>query len=469
MRMIGWLIATASLLPEVALAQTFATDWDGVKVFDGVAEETMPVSMAMKQWNSTGDVFLLTEIRRQEEGDVEKDLLMSHKTCSLGDGCATVSDISDDTLSTVYLNNTQLLPSMAVTQVAGERQLHVVRKHRVDGDCDDDLTLYYNEIGDDTDVEAADLSEEVWSTDGGWVSQYDVKTITDTSCDRFGTSYTKYVPSTKAVSCFTWDAERGTAGKCTVYCGQRLVSGSGSWSNTAVDGGGNHNDHAVWTYLGDAGPVDSHMAIVHRDDLTNIDVDFVEADITAVDTVRFPLSVAPDPVMDVGDYPWIVRNANSTLFSTWHEKPATGNSHLARFIGCTTDDFCDDISHWSGDGTGVPQTIWEQNHLQHVEIAVEGTRQFVIFSADSAAAGAKQMRVYFTWRCEVTDSWEEPVAIFTPATAAWDSMLDFGRPHLVLNRSDDMIHVAFWEQSTDGDSATDGNAWWAYRSYPSCT
>jgi hypothetical protein len=48
-------------------------------------------------------------------------------------------------------------------------------------------------------------------------------------------------------------------------------------------------------------------------------------------------------------------------------------------------------------------------------------------------------------------------------------MLDFGRPHMVLNRSDDMIHVAFWEQSEDAEDATDGNAWWAYRSYPSCS
>jgi hypothetical protein len=81
------------------------------------------------------------------------------------------------------------------------------------------------------------------------------------------------------------------------------------------------------------------------------------------------------------------------------------------------------------------------------------------------------MRVYFTHRCNSTVPWETPEILFEPADASWHSMLDFGRPHLVLNRGDAVVHVVFHEQNYDGpvlDLLRDGNVWWARRPFPTC-
>jgi hypothetical protein len=457
-------------------AEVFADDWEGELIFDGTTDVEIPVAAAVRQWSPEGEVFVLFETRRDDAGDWRRDLAISHNTCSIGDECATATvDTSPDAITDAHLADVQLLPSMAIAQYDGERFLHVVRKNRDVDSCDSDGVSYEEETVGSDDYVATGAAEEVWTTDGrGWFAQHVIETVSSSVCDRIGSSFTKFVPSTKAATCYTFDPI-DSAGTCRVRCGERPVSSS--WSMASIDNDGDSNDHAVWTYLGAAGHVDADQGVALRADLKEINLRYIDTSVTTFGSVEMQRSESPDTETDKADYPWIVRNSGNTLFTTWHEKQDSGEADsLARFYGCTSASDCTDsgalAEQWYGDDWGVPTTIAEGRKIQHVEIAVEGVRQFVIYGADTGGAGDDFMRVYFTWRCDGTEAWETPVKLFEPNVEDWDTMLDFGRPHLVLNRSDDMVHVVFHEQNEDTSDLSDvhdGNVWWLHRPYPSCS
>ena len=82
-----------------------------------------------------------------------------------------------------------------------------------------------------------------------------------------------------------------------------------------------------------------------------------------------------------------------------------------------------------------------------------------------------KLRVKFSERCG-TGSWSTPEVIRTGSGS--DQIIEFGRPNVVLNREEHLVHVLFVEldaysTSDDLQSVTkDGDVWWYWKGYTPC-
>jgi len=133
-----------------------------------------------------------------------------------------------------------------------------------------------------------------------------------------------------------------------------------------------------------------------------------------------------------------------------------------------------DCSDW--DSPGDPNDDWQESYIvedkfgaSHVEHVVDvgAQREFVAFYFNGGSAGAPKQRVLVGSRC-LHDDWEFDLPR-TPDTGTDDQVLNYGTPSLVLDRVEEVVHIAFIEadefDDQHADPEQDGQIYWMRANY----
>jgi hypothetical protein len=128
-----------------------------------------------------------------------------------------------------------------------------------------------------------------------------------------------------------------------------------------------------------------------------------------------------------------------------------GDGDLLDYRTCTksSNSDCLDTADW--DHEELP------NDADEAAIVADGERLFIVFSEDGVVKTATKCVGATSW----TFNTPRP-----PGTKA--QMLYSGKPYAVVNKHDNVLHIAFVENSSGLQNEGDGEAWWLRRSYTDC-
>jgi hypothetical protein len=426
------------VIPLLMTAMTASAQWYTTKIEDDPTG-TAVVGVAIRQWGPTDEVFFAVETRDTSSG--EHDLHMEQWDC-LNAACSSVSPSDGpDELFDNLLHDQYMHPSMAIMRESASdpRVLTVATRDRKRTTCDGniyELAGYLDRVAIYLDV-----NSQEWDTSSGTMTGDYAVRLSDTSddvCENATRTFTKYEKNTKDVHvAYDWnespDVYMGNDPvdyPQEVYIANRAVSSS-SQTQTLV-----HRDfgEVLWR---------SRPTFAFDDNADRIAA-FHEPNYTVVDFV------------DESD-PWNTDVAFSLPVTsrTWPSISTRGDRidlvDSEGYATCTMSGTvdCRDDADWSDEELGVGDDA---------QIVSDGDKLFILTGSGET--------IQIKTKCVGDTSWSTT----TPKTpTGGNKQLAYsGRPSIVLNRQDNVLHVAFVENTTGELNEDDGEAWWARRSYSDC-
>jgi len=438
-----------------------------------------PIGAAVRNWGPGldatlphGQMFIAFEEVEPGVGGVPTRNNSNLRWYSCDDAaCTTATQQSDDYLG--YIDHQNLVHlSMAIQRSApGELELAVTRRDHngSDLDCDNDGT-------DDSGY--ADLAADQWDTTGGLaghthVGQRDFGANLGVCIDH-GVNLARF-ENGEPYACYTRTELGMVSDDQDVACNTQSFPAVSPWPNEVNhSGASDKEDHPGFEHY-DGGKL--ALARVQRSGAQGVNIQ-----------AEFPDESAPDVEVDFNgtrvDHPDVIVS-NGKLRMVWREN--VGGSATIHYAMCDFhNDDCWDDADWhldpdlDGDGDDDPVadslTGWNYD-ADAPEIEGDGNHLFVLYHYDTLEGGGTisnptEYRVVLAERCPGGD-WVREI-VRTPTNTDWDQTNLFGRPSLVLDRANDVVHVVFAEldEFTGGYGgiapATDSDLWWYRRDYGAC-
>ena len=472
--MVGLFVLSLALTPAEARA-----DWPhGTQVYTA-SGDLQAFGTGLRNWGPTDDVFVAVEVADEVNAalyafDVSTDLYRYE--CSDNDGCATVT--LQNTLgvgSSIYDQLTQT--SLAIRKKTAQPvEVLAVLRQKIEDDCDGDSVTYLADPSDE--VANLDLGARLFSTTAGEIRSWEVRANDPVTGDCFdqGVSYARFgpAPDRTPTACFSsefpsayapWYYDRVA---CNDADGAGTTPGS-VWSNYEYMHTASYvaEDHPSFDFYSSNG--ERAVSGTHRSATQAIRVHFPDETAPPSEPiVSFP---ATDEKVDFSD----VLDHAGKLHMVWADDHLDYANSTVRYQVCdyssTVD--CTDASEWlTTDEIVADSTSGYNDKARGVAVAMDGDRQFVVWSHDASGVGTDKWRVVVASRC-VGGSWgyEE---VRSSAGVLKDQFTLNGRPSIVLNRGENIAHVAFIEAEKFGGSYGDiasnenGTAWWYRDSYVDC-
>ncbi|MFT4622698.1 MAG: hypothetical protein ACI8PZ_001354 [Myxococcota bacterium] len=251
---------------------------------------------------------------------------------------------------------------------------------------------------------------------------------------------------------------------CDIACGSRPHGGA--WSTSILPNlGDNNQDHLWFQFVPNAEPSVNDRVVAHHMEDPGTEVHSIRS--RFIDRVGEP-SVFMDPVLHLNNkvnWPSNERTTDGLLAQVWREWPVSGTDpSLLRYAKCDLlADDCEDPASW------VVSTLHgPARSVQHPEIMSDGALQVIAFS-DDPTLGPGEDRVRVMHSCDSGDTWTAPITVFAPALSGHTVGMEYGRPHIVLDRTNQRIHVAVVSSDTAKiEESTTGGVFWVTRPYPAC-
>ena len=437
---------------SLVASPAWALDWHH-NVFSYASTDQQARGVSIRQWGPQGRVFLFTHLN----GDtiptgLEQSAEAEEWACLPAGGgfdyCENIllqnHEVVGPTSTGVHL----LHPAAAVRhQGGGDLELtlsRVVKDYAVtcptdaNGNEQWDLVSYLfepdhsgaNDITDEHPIQAAFATAEC--ADHG---------ITELA-------YDGAVPH----ACYT----RFLGGEEFIECNEDDGTGVGEWANAQaldheedlVAGWSSEEDHPSFVTSPNGRIVAGHR---HNYDPAgpepqNIEVTFPSSDNVYLDTWTLQRKNFPNASRNYDDY-----LGKYVLRVVW-EFDQGANAQL-RYGSCHTG--CDDLANWTLEI--ITSSHRDAERVHHAVDKVRN-REFVVFAYDSQTPGfGVTNRVVMGTRClgDAASMWAFEEVRPTPPHLSDDQKLNYGRPALSLDRTNQMVMVAFVEAS----SWDNGNAW----------
>lgn len=447
-------------------------DWPiATLVYSGDDAGGIPTGAAIRSWGPTDRVYILFE--RVTEDDNDSDALLHEYACSDNDDCATASIVTLRGVGDAIGPLPNLLhPSLGVHLKAAEGpdpvELVMALRQKLVADCDGDS------VANDAD-EPFNLDQYAarWTSNNLGVEHTVEANDGAGTCIDHGRSRARFLGET-AHLCVTQSTVPGA------QSGDRMVcddddSATTTWVNEVVmnDGAvpGNFEDHGSFDFYG---PNDDRVVAAH----------FGGNGMTTPDQIRvhFPdAGTAPpnEPMVTfdaTGTADWAnhpsVLTADGMLHLVWDDD--TGDDAQILYSSCdfsaTVDCTGDD---WTAPTVVAGVSTGFNRDARFPQIAVHGDKQFVMYQYDADGGVGVKMRVVVTERCG-TGGWSPSIVRSPPQNELTrDQSVEVGYPGLVLNRDEQIAHVAFvdlddFAGDAQFDTASEGKLWWYRKGYDLC-
>jgi hypothetical protein len=166
-----WLLGTALLaLAPPARAQSCSSGvgWISRPVFTGSAGSDIPVSVALRAWGPTDEVFLVYERRFPTQTDMPHKLYLTGYQCpdSVCASNALVPYLPQQVSSTIY-HDQYAHPAVAIDVSSGNvRKVSILYRDRATTGCDGDNVAFLDELPSDPEAKRLDLVEAEWYSNG---------------------------------------------------------------------------------------------------------------------------------------------------------------------------------------------------------------------------------------------------------------------------------------------------------------
>jgi hypothetical protein len=433
-----------------------------------------PLGVSVRQWGPTSDVFVFFHGTREMTvgGQTYNRQAgrLKHYTCDPAGGgydyCETATLDNDDQIGPFSRGNHLLHPAMAIKGISGGRELRLSRAEFDYGGAN--CPVYSGGQGQ-PDQEQWDLVAYKWNTTNGSISDQAIEAaFSANECTDFGITELAFDGSGTARAYYT---HGDPATHDAVHCNEEATGST--WNNVihyeALGGLFYDADHPSFVLDG-GDPIVVH----HETNGTAHAISFRPADPLATDFSFDNSSVSTFRK----DHPRMVKSTDGLRVVYMFAEDAN-----ARLMYRWCDDLSGDCDDYTADPTNTGNDDWyeevvtgdtDHHDVNYPEIRVDygERREFVAFSYDAnGTLPGQHRRVAVGTRCiGAGNSWSffEPR---TPPSSTWDQVLHYGRPSLVLDKNNDMLHLVFveaeeWETLTpDYDSGGVGDVYWARASY----
>jgi hypothetical protein len=445
--------------PGAARAQ--ALTWHVTHVAnDAAGAGESPAGVAMRQWGPSGDVFLLWHGALPFGPRAAARL--GHFSCDAappgGHWCETVTELAREQMGNLSYGQHLLHPAMAIRSLPSSNHLELLLTH----------TEYDYGGASCAPVgssERWDLVSHLWNTDVGTTRTQAVEAAWVAGlCSDYGVTEVKFDQQGVGRACYT---NPDPVSDETVHCNEQ---GTG----------------AEWGYVEQLDPIDPSMdeadhpsfvmhggrpTVVHHEGTSAEDwISFRPGRSGASDFVFDDASVAAFRK----DHPVVIETQDE-LRVVYQFGDGT-NAHIM-YKWC--DDLTGDCDDYSPDPTNSNNDDWHEeivtdshDDAAHAEVMVDWgeQREFVAFTYDSNHP-YQHRRVVLATRCIGQDNpwtFHEPRQ---PPVTRYDQALNYGRPSMVLDRVNDVVHIAFAEaEEWHGNSPSysmgqGGELYWVRASY----
>jgi hypothetical protein len=406
------------------LVSAALADWPDQTLLAAPAGDEVLFAAAVRQWPSSGDVFVALEWA--DTVSLTSRMELRWHRCD-PPACAAPALLSAVGVGQPGSIEESLHASLSVdaTHAApGEVPLLVALRQDADEDCDGDGVL------DPAGETALDVVAYRWSTADGLGAE---PSIVASGCDDRGLQRTERVGS-EWLSCFTTRRDTGDLLSCA-----GAASPQQGWT-APVDLAGAPEDHPSLAVHGGERVIAGSLRPAGQ----------------ANDQIRihFPDRV-PEGAVDLptdGDGPaypdlWVWADGALNVVYEADERDAV------RLASCPAGSDCADPSQWLTEEVLTSAT----GNVAHPQVAVDGALELLVFQQDVDPTAGETWRVYATARCGDGPWWPAEV-VRTPA-ADEDQSVAVGHPHLALDRVHGLAHLVLVEG---------GSAWWARRPYVGC-
>jgi hypothetical protein len=444
----------------IALIATLAqAQWTGIRIQEG-DDDLVPVGVAIRQWGPTKDVFFAIESRVPVlNGD--HTAAVHHWSCSNA-SCTGATPVGQaHPIGDAVRLGQYWFPSMAVQRLDVlnlPRKLHIVARDRIRVNCVGTEAYAAKNNPLDDNIRFLDLREFTWDTQVGTLQITPASQLRlgdmDEVCEDAGTSWTKVFPGTGHVyTSYSWNetpyAHPAGVVPPDVEVADRPDNG-GFWSNDVVP-------RWYW-HAGDptvhANPsfdfYDAEARAVAYDTTHGARVQFVDDATPWAHDVLFP-GISDSTGQTIDADPSIAYHAAA---GRYHLVGAPSGKEQVLYTTCQEAPGVDclETAHWT-----VPTQI-----ASGVRASVEfdGNRVFVIY--EGAAA------VTLLTKCVTDAAWTTQTPRVPPS--GYLQSLYSGRPSMVVNKLDNVLHVAFTERVDNQPliNPDQGDAWWLRRTYSDC-
>lgn len=353
-------------------------------------------------------------------------------------------------------------PSMSIKGPPAAPELRITRRERwlpLTTDCDEDGVLYATETAG-LDITQLELSQYPITTSGVGTGQL-VDGDVGLPCNDRGVHLTRQRSGAMGV-CWTF---KPSGGLDFIRCG----SSQPTWAVIDLDPldtgdpGDAFDDHVSFDTLSAFPPFERFVATHNKDGgADHIAMHFPDA---TDPSFRFPQGSG-------GDYPYAMLQTDiAAAHVTWHASSG-GESWMVHAM-CDLSTGCDAAGEWA-ERLVVPAT--EDADFQQLEIATDDRFQVLAFEANDLDDGL-QRKVFLRSRCAPAtfpatvgdwDPMDAPIVAREPPPGA-AQFLDRGRPFVVLNPIENLVHVVFREQKDAVNPASETDIWWATFAYDDCS
>lgn len=379
--------------------------------------------------------------------------------CSNGDACANPTVPAGWMFGTPNLWDQQTLPSMGIRRDSGSDPVtvHVVRREKVEQDCNGDGVLYADPSAGAQEQLALDLTDYVWDPDNGETQSGTVEKSLSPTCVSSGTSFTRYLDG-QVWACFVQKPNPNNTDDW-VECDSRskIAVPVGSWTangSKVLDNGNSSDDHPWFDFIDGPSRVLAHRRL-NQVGPWEVLVRF--PDDPADPTVSFPATLATKV-----DYPSIEAGPGLARM-VWSNGEGAGSS--IEFSKCDPVDDCKTAAGWD-----PANTFFSGDSMAHPQRLKDGDREILLFQAEVGGPAGDRSRVFVAQRCIGSGlGWEGPDLVRTPTDTTYYQHIAFARPNLALNRDEQLVHITFVETNTnDANTMTDGTVFWYHAPYTPC-
>ncbi len=496
-------LAVALSAAGILAATDARADWPHFTlVYSGTENEDFPIGAAIRNWGPTDDVFIAWDVLiPTAAGDLEteNEALFKHYVCSDNDDCATTSASATIAMGDPVNYQNALHPSLGIKRAppAGAAPPYLLQPvetrlliRQDAGDCDLD--------GDDATDGAAAGAPEREGLDlhafhyDEWSGHDPVNDVTRADigtygvCEDHGFSRTRF-RSGVAHTCFTFDTAPLVMGiSQKIACNDDTYVSALSWaghrdlSNLDTLGSPANEDHPGFDFFGSTGVlgVAGHQKV-------GANSHFIRA--------HFPVATSPptETVITLDTASVELNNpdvfaANGFLHTVWQRNTETAAGILyrrcdvegARSGGGTKD--CKLLTDWDATESVVDSTTLDVTGKPYVnrsarfpQLAIDGKRQFVVYQYDDdSSLPLFKTRVMVASRCEGDATWDVEL-VRTPDATTDDQAIVYGRPSIVVNADENVVHVAFVEfdeylNGFEMETPDDSDLFWYRTGYSSC-
>jgi len=444
-------LAATLLFVGIMHSPAWALDWHDTVLPDNGDN---PIGVSIRQWGPQGRVFLM---QHNVDGSDQYAELHEYECDAAGGGldyCETATLQYTEDIGPTNTGNHLLHPAMAIRKDGNELELNLTR-------VEDDYWLSCPDVQGSAVWDLASYEVKPDNSAGNrivWEVAVHAAVQQTSECTDHGVTEVTFDANGKPHACYT----NHTGTEERVQCNEYDGTGQYEWGDadtlaldTVPAGWTTAEDHPSFS-MGTTG----RLVALHKEAKQTGGSDNHTIELTFPDGSTVDLDNANQVVKN---FPNTSRN-NGVLRVVW-ESGAGASAELI-YAECSTN--CKQASSWSDEV--ITDTHNDAKHVHHV-VDQGLQREFVAFSYNSNPQGVAQNRVAVGTRClgAAATAWAfEDVR--TPSDPTYDQQLHYGRPGIVLDKTNDQVMVAFieasnWNNSLKPAAGATTNAVWVRADY----